>query len=299
MSIPDFRSFEALSRPSRPIGASPQIVPEYVDEESLEDEPLELTADMLAPAPRRKRYDFERDMSRLPPLTIFIAAVLVLAFAWQLAVGALADRNAIMRAGASERNAVLRGEIWRIPASMHLHGSFNHLVGNCVGLFVMGLAVEHAFGFFFASVIYFVAGVVGALLCIAFEGGPTVGASGAIFGWWGATVVFLYRYREQIQMRDVRVAFVLLVWAGWTILTGLLSPSVSNFSHIGGFLAAQLSRPFYRLDCTNCMRRKSAQAQRSRFADDSSPAAGDGFLKSPFPVRRAVPADRCPCRGRR
>ncbi len=204
--------------------------------DDVDDEPLELTADMLA-TDRRRGFDFERDMRSLPPLTFGLVILLTIVFAWELATGALRDEASIMKAGALERAAVLRGEWWRIPASMHLHGGIDHLIGNCVGLFIIGLAVEHAFGATSAAATYFLAGTAGALLSIAFERGPTVGASGAIFGWWGAALAFYFRFRRRLIARDVRVGFVLLIWAGWSFFSGLVSPQVSNFSHLGGLLA--------------------------------------------------------------
>ena len=239
---PDPRRSHALPSPRRPMDRAPlpsEKSPAFESPaltEDGEDEPLELTTDMLATRPRRG-FDFERDMRSLPPLTVGLAIGLTGVFAWELATGALRDEASIMKAGALERVAVLRGEWWRIPASMHLHGSVDHLIGNCVGLFIMGLAVEHAFGATPAAATYFLAGTAGALLSIAFEGGPTVGASGAIFGWWGAALAFYFRFRRRLIARDVRVGFVLLVWAGWSFFSGVVSPQVSNFSHLGGLLA--------------------------------------------------------------
>ncbi len=215
----------------------PPTAPSEPLDDPAEDETLELSDDMLAELPAARRFDFERGMSRWPPLTIGLILLLMLIFGWELVSGALRNEAAIMRAGALEKKAVLRGEWWRIPASMHLHGSFEHLAGNCVGLFLLGLAVEHAFGLGPAAVMYFAAGFAGAIASLMFEGGPTVGASGAIFGWWGAAVVFYFRHQKQLMLRDTRVGFVLLVWAGWTIVTGLLNPHISNASHLGGFLA--------------------------------------------------------------
>jgi rhomboid protease GluP len=226
----------AVPRAAGPQPLPPENLAAESEDEVVAEEPLELNDDMLAAAPPR-RFDFERGMSRLPVLTIGLIVVLIVVFIWEVATHALANEAAIMRAGALERKAVQAGEWWRIPASMHLHGSFDHLAGNCFGLFLLGLAIEHAYGFGPAALMYFVAGTAGAVLSLAFEGGPTVGASGAIFGWWGAAVVFYFRYRDRLTPRDTRVGFVLLVWAGWTILTGFLQPEVSNFSHLGGFLA--------------------------------------------------------------
>lgn len=208
----------------------------FDDEDESEEEALELTADMLAAKPRRG-FDFERDMRSLPPLSTVLVIVLTVVFGWELASGALKNEAAIMRAGALERAAVLRGEWWRIPTSMHLHGDGGHLIGNCVGLFILGMAVEHAFGLWPAAILYFLSGAAGAVLSIMFEGGPTVGASGAIFGWLGAALAFYFRYRQRLISRDVRVGVVLLVWAGWSFFSGLLNPQISNFSHLGGLLA--------------------------------------------------------------
>lgn len=238
------RSPDPYGRP-RPVSPNPAVPPSpfappvgLPHPHSQEEAPLELTDDMLAEPAPQLGVDFERGMSRSPPFTIFMIVLLTVMFAWELGSGALKDEAAIMRAGALEKKAVLeQGEWWRIPTSMHLHGGLDHLIGNCLGLFLLGLAMEHAFGFWSAALIYFVAGVAGALASIALEGGPTVGASGAIFGWCGATIVFYFRYRSKLMARDTRVGGVLLIWAGWTILTGFLSPQVSNFSHLGGFLA--------------------------------------------------------------
>lgn len=202
--------------------------------------PLTLSPEMLAEPTAGRGLDFERGMSRFPPLTMGLLVFLALIFACEMVLGALDNQQAMLAAGALEREAVLRGEVWRILWSMNLHASWGHLVGNAIGLFMLGLAVEHAFGMGSALVLYLVAGIAAAACSLVFEGGPTVGASGAIFGWWGAAVVFFYRYRRRLMERDGRVGFVLLVWAGWTVFSGLTTPEISNSSHLGGFVAGAL-----------------------------------------------------------
>lgn len=207
------------------------------DEEHLHEPVLAFSADMLDKSVPVVGHDFERGMARIPLFTSTMIVLLTFIFIWELATGALLNRKAIIDAGALERAAVLRGEVWRIITSMHLHAHFDHLFGNCFALFIMGMAVEHAFGSVQATAIYFVAGICGALLSIVFEPGPTVGASGAIFGFWGAALAFYFRFRQKLLMRDARVGIVLLIWAVWTMGTGFLSPEVSNLSHVGGLLA--------------------------------------------------------------
>jgi len=213
------------------------------------EEPITITPDMLAPGgggPGRK-IDFERGMRHAPPFILFLIAANVAMFAWEIAAGALADRETIIEAGALVRERVLAGEWWRLMSAMFLHGGFDHIFGNIVVLYIVGLACEHAFGGARTAVVYFASGIAGGLLSMAMGPGPSVGASGAIFGVIAAVIVVLYRWQDRFFVRDKRIGFVLLIWAGWQILTGLANPFIDNFAHLGGLaggaLAALALRP--------------------------------------------------------
>src|SRR2546423_15064777 len=68
------------------------------------DEPILITADMLAPRPAARadgRIDFERGMRRVPPVVLTIIAVNVAVFAWEVGSGAFVDRKALLDAGAA------------------------------------------------------------------------------------------------------------------------------------------------------------------------------------------------------
>ena len=201
------------------------------------DQPIvKLTDDMLAEPTTQRRIDFEHGMSYVPRLTLLLIAANVVVFGWQLATGALASRQAMIDAGALEQQAVFRGEAWRLLSSVFLHGGFAHLLGNCLALFILGMACEHAFGVRRTLGIYLVSGLAGSLLSVAIEPGPTVGASGAIFGILGCVTVFLFRYRHQLHLRDGRIAGVLAVWAIYQFVTGFFVPHIANFAHLGGLI---------------------------------------------------------------
>jgi membrane associated rhomboid family serine protease len=70
--------------------------------------------------------------------------------------------------------------------------------------------------------------------------GPSVGASGAIFGLQGAAIVLFRTHRERLLMRDRRIGFVLLIWALFTIAGGLMDPYIDNGAHIGGAVGGAL-----------------------------------------------------------
>jgi rhomboid protease GluP len=207
------------------------------------EEPILITRDMLAATgpPGRGRIDFERGMRHLPPLILCLIAVNIAMFAWEIAAGALADRDTIIEAGALVRDRVTAGEWWRIVSAMFLHGSVDHVLGNVVVLFIVGMACEHAFGGARTALIYFTSGVTGAFVSMAAGPGPSVGASGAIFGVIAAVIVVLYRHQDRFYVRDKRIGFVLAMWAGWQILTGLASPFIDNFAHLGGLAGGALA----------------------------------------------------------
>ncbi len=205
------------------------------------DRPLVIRAEMLADETSPDGLiDFERGMSYLPPVTIVLILVNILVFGWELQSGALDNVDAIVAAGALLRQRVFQGELWRLVTAMFLHGSPEHLIGNCVILYIVGMACEHAFGWQRAAIVYFTGGLCGSLASVAFHPGPSLGASGAIFGVLGGVVAFFYRYQRAILLRDKRIGFVLLIWALYTVVSGFLDPMTDNFAHVGGLAGGTL-----------------------------------------------------------
>ncbi|HEU5260946.1 MAG TPA: rhomboid family intramembrane serine protease [Gemmatimonadales bacterium] len=200
------------------------------------DRPIVITPDMLAGAGRDGRIDFERGMRTAPRLILVLIAANAAMFAWELATGALAGPDNIIDAGALVRERVLHGEWLRLVSATFLHAGWDHLVGNCLVLYIMGMACEHAFGFARTAAVYFASGLTGSLLSVALSPGPSVGASGAIFGVVGAVIAVMYRHQQRFYVRDKRIGFVLAAWAVYQITTGFVSPYIDNSAHIGGLL---------------------------------------------------------------
>lgn len=206
-----------------------------------DQEPILITEDMLErPARPSGRVDFERGMSYGPPVTLLLIAANIGAFVWEVNRGALASREAIIAAGALSRTLVLNGEIWRLVTPMFLHGSPEHLIGNMIALYILGMACEHALGSARMLGVYLVSGTAASLLSMALNPGPSVGASGAIFGLVGAVIAVLNTHKQRLYLRDRRIGAVLVAWAIYTIATGLMSPLVDNAAHAGGFLGGAL-----------------------------------------------------------
>lgn len=198
--------------------------------------PLRITPEMLL----SRRVDFERRMSRVPPVTLATLALLVVIFVAEVRMGALESRDSIIAMGALARERVAAGEYWRLLTAPWLHGGTEHLVGNGIALYILGMVCEAAFGPVQFVVLYVLSGLAGSIVSVLVSAGPSVGASGAIFGLQGAAIVLLRRERERLLVRDRRVGFVLLIWAIYTIAGGLTDPFIDNGAHIGGALGGAL-----------------------------------------------------------
>lgn len=203
---------------------------------AVPETPLRITRDMLL----SRRVDFERRMARVPPVTLAILALLAAIFVAEVRMGALDSRESIIALGALARERVLAGEYWRLLTAPWLHGSTEHLVGNGIALYILGMVCEAAFGRAQLVVLYVLSGLAGSIVSVLLSPGPSVGASGAIFGLQGAAIVLLRRERDRLLVRDRRVGFVLLIWAIYSIVSGLTQPFIDNGAHIGGALGGAL-----------------------------------------------------------
>jgi rhomboid protease GluP len=203
---------------------------------AVPEAPLRITPDMLL----SRRVDLERRMGRVPPVTLVILALLAAIFVAELRMGALDSRASIVAFGALVRERVVAGEYWRLLTAPWLHGGTEHLVGNGIALYILGLVCEAAFGRAQFVVLYVLSGLAGSIVSMLLSAGPSVGASGAIFGLQGAAIVLLRRERDRLLVRDRRVGFVLLIWAVYSIAGGLTEIFIDNGAHIGGALGGAL-----------------------------------------------------------
>ncbi|MBK1678927.1 rhomboid family intramembrane serine protease [Rhodocyclus tenuis] len=181
---------------------------------------------------------------RVTPLLIGIN---VLVFLAMLANGAGVwhSPNGVQLAwGANFGPATQDGQWWRLASAMFLHFGVLHLLLNMWALWDSGQFVERFYGYARFAAIYFISGVSGNLLSLVAHQGQAVsgGASGAIFGVYGALLVCLWHERQFLQPSEFRWLF----WgaagfAALTIVFGLLVEGIDNAAHIGGFIAGVLS----------------------------------------------------------
>jgi rhomboid protease GluP len=187
----------------------------------------------------RERVDFEAGMKVFPPVTIGLMLACAAVYIRQLSIGGLDNPIRVVETGAMDRARVLAGDIWRLISAGFMHANAEHLIGNLVLLFVLGMACEHAFGHGPFLFLYLAACATGSVFAMQ-SSRPEVGASGAIFGLAGALITMIMVHRSKIEIRDHRVSIVLIVWAIYNLFLGAFSPVVSNAAHLGGLLGGSI-----------------------------------------------------------
>ncbi|MEE4545273.1 rhomboid family intramembrane serine protease [Streptomyces sp. V4-01] len=125
------------------------------------------------------------------------------------------------------------GEWYRLLTSAFLHQEYWHIGFNLLSLWWIGAPLEQRLGRSRYTALYFVSAIGGsaAVLLLAPDA-PTLGASGAIFGLFGATAVYMRRMRY-----DMRPVLILL---GLNIFFSFTWANVSWQGHLGGLVTGTI-----------------------------------------------------------
>jgi rhomboid protease GluP len=167
--------------------------------------------------------------------TVLLIVAILVGFGIELATKSVGNDDALLKLGALPDNGQLRGEFWRIATYSFLHFNWLHLALNVGLLWWIGRIVEQQVGFGRGSLIYFVSVVCSAVLILLWHNmnpkeGATVGASGGVFGLFGAALIILHRQNKGERLRR---------WLWIVLLIGFgvsLFPNISTAGHIGGIL---------------------------------------------------------------
>jgi membrane associated rhomboid family serine protease len=147
----------------------------------------------------------------------------------------------LLTLGALQPFLIAHGQYWRLLSAMFLHAGLLHIGFNAYALYLFGTIVERNLGTTRFVVIYFVTGLLASATSYAF--GPVnsigVGASGAIFGIFGAFIAYNFRRRHLAQAAaNLRWAVMLIV------LNAVLSFSFGAIdwrAHVGGLLSGVIA----------------------------------------------------------
>lgn len=141
--------------------------------------------------------------------------------------------------GGNDGHLTLSGQGWRLLSSVFLHGGLIHVALNMLALYQSGQLVERLFGSGRFALVYLVSGTLASLASVWWrQDVVSIGASGAIFGVFGALLAYLAVRRRDLpvqvhgSMRRMTLSFV-----GYSLVLGFAIPGVDNAAHVGGLCA--------------------------------------------------------------
>lgn len=149
----------------------------------------------------------------------------------------IVNYNFILNTFANYYLYVKNGEFYRLLTSTFVHANIIHLLFNMYALYVIGPVVEKYYGKLKFLLIYLGSGVIGSLFSVVLTNYASVGASGAIFGLFGALLFFGYKYRATLDgfLRSSIVPTLIL-----NLIIGLVIPGIDISAHIGGLIGGIL-----------------------------------------------------------
>jgi len=206
---------------------------------------------------QRQHEQFRQNLEAIAPrsrVTSAIVGVNVALFVIMLAFGAGlngSDGRVHLFFGANYGPFTWNGQEWRLLTAAFIHFGVIHLAFNMFALYNGGFWTERLFGSARFAVIYLLAAIAGNVVSGWWDPSRmSAGASGAVFGVYGALLAFFARRPRDIPLdllkRVAKGAASLLLYS---LFMGAVMPFVDNSAHIGGLLGGAISgyllaRPF-------------------------------------------------------
>jgi rhomboid protease GluP len=180
--------------------------------------------------------------------TKILVAVNVVVFIWEWFTGAFGPQygytqgghtvvtyDPMVAHGAIYGPAIFgRHEYWRVLSGAFLHGGLLHIGVNMFALWQVGSVVEAIMGTPRMALVYFCSAIAAGFAAAYFNyGEPVVGASGAIFGLFGALVAIGLRHGARGRGLIAQTLPIIIL----NLVIGFSIPHIANSAHIGGLVA--------------------------------------------------------------
>lgn len=175
-----------------------------------------------------RRENFKQFLKLYPTVSILIALNLVVYIITMMPI----IGDTVFYTGMSVNYLIGDGEWWRLITSLFLHGGMMHLLFNMFALFLFGPELEKIAGKMRFLTIYFLAGIFGNVATYVSQEGmyASVGASGAIYGIFGAFAALVYYTRRTMpQLKQVILPLIII-----SVIMTFITPNINAAGHLGG-----------------------------------------------------------------
>lgn len=184
------------------------------------------------------RYENWKSYLRYYPVTSLILAANVIMFLVLTFNGGSGDALTQLKYGALTNVEPFASEWWRLFSSMFLHHDLTHLISNCFAILVFAPPLERLLGHWRYALLYLASGLVGNLISLeiyrqSMENHLSVGASGAIYGVYGAFLYIALLQRHLMDTSSRQTLYSLLIIG---VVFSLMVPQVNWMAHFGGLI---------------------------------------------------------------
>lgn len=194
-----------------------QLIHQYLEENA--PEPV-VTEDFF--------YDYKKSLAGVWG-ALLLAAVHVYIYAF-------ADTLYLRSALASSAGRILDGDWYRAATALLLHADIVHLIGNMVGIAILGSGVCSVMGWGVGWLIILSSGIAGNVLnAVVYKAGhSSIGASTAVFGALG--ILSAWQVLQRARKPEQRLKALIPLGAGLALL-GFMgsSPHTDILAHLFGF----------------------------------------------------------------
>lgn len=192
----------------------------------------------------------KKELKRMPVTSVLIGICVVVYLVAQFLTGDAAQLylSGRLLVYPLAPGLVIIGPWWTLLTSMFMHGSVLHLACNMLSLYWMGRLMERLYGSLRFVLLYLVSGVAGGACymlvhILTGQAGAAVGASGAIFGLFGAGAILFFLesrkpffFPQSVSRMQLNSFFGLIVANVFISLT----PGIAWEAHLGGLVAGAL-----------------------------------------------------------
>ena len=165
--------------------------------------------------------------------TTFLVFVNILVYSYTSVIGGnfIQTNHTVLSQLGQFNLYVLRGQYWQLITSVFVHVDITHLALNMLFLVIFGIRAEELFKTEEYFSVYMLSGISGSILTLFLMPIYTIsaGASGAIFGMYGANIIYMRKTFGQSIVGALLYAFLLLM-----LTTG---EGVNIVAHFGGLAA--------------------------------------------------------------
>ncbi|WMT39434.1 rhomboid family intramembrane serine protease [Paenibacillus sp. D2_2] len=184
------------------------------------------------------RYEDWRSYLRYYPVTSLLLVANIVMFVVELFYGGSTNGYTLLRLGAVTNVPPFDTELWRLFAAMFLHSGLMHLVSNCFAILVFAPPLERLMGHIKYFVLFIFSGVIGNIISLvvyhrSMDYHIAVGASGAVYGVYGAFLFIALLQRNLIDENSRKTLYSLLMIG---VVYSFIVPQINWIAHFGGLL---------------------------------------------------------------